>query len=381
MEGEVQLEELCKRFDDVVAVDGIDIDMPPGEFFTLLGPSGCGKTTTLRMIAGFERPTSGRILLDGTDVARTPPHQRNVNTVFQSYALFPHLDVAKNVAFGLKYHKLSKEERAKRVGEALELVSMSDFARRKADQLSGGQQQRVALARALVLRPRVLLLDEPLGALDAQLRKNLQVELKALQDEVGITFVFVTHDQSEALTMSDRIAVMNNGRVEQAASPKEVYEEPDTVFVADFLGVSNLLSAEAVGQDGGACTVQVGDRRLRAQQGSTDARGEVKVMIRPERIEIEPHSSAGDQRLPGMVERSVFLGGAYEVHVRVLGGELLKATVPNDGGATAVDLETGSAVSLHLPPDALRVLTTSEPADEADANGTASDTVSDTASA
>jgi spermidine/putrescine transport system ATP-binding protein len=364
MEGEVQLEELCKRFDDVVAVDGIDIEMPPGEFFTLLGPSGCGKTTTLRMIAGFERPTSGRILLDGTDVARTPPHQRNVNTVFQSYALFPHLDVAKNVAFGLKYHKLSKEERAKRVGEALELVSMSDFARRKADQLSGGQQQRVALARALVLRPRVLLLDEPLGALDAQLRKNLQVELKALQDEVGITFVFVTHDQSEALTMSDRIAVMNNGRVEQAASPKEVYEEPDTVFVADFLGVSNLLSAEAVGQDGGACTVQVGDRRLRAQQGSTDARGEVKVMIRPERIEIEPHSSAGDQRLPGMVERSVFLGGAYEVHVRVLGGELLKATVPNDGGGTAVDLETGSAVSLHLPPDALRVLTTSEPADD-----------------
>jgi spermidine/putrescine transport system ATP-binding protein len=364
MEGEVRLEELCKRFDDVVAVDGIDIDMPPGEFFTLLGPSGCGKTTTLRMIAGFERPTSGRILLDGTDVARVPPHQRNVNTVFQSYALFPHLDVAKNVAFGLKYHKLTKEERAQRVGEALEMVSMTDFARRKADQLSGGQQQRVALARALVLRPRVLLLDEPLGALDAQLRKNLQVELKALQTEVGITFVFVTHDQSEALTMSDRIAVMNNGRVEQAASPKEVYEEPDTVFVADFLGVSNLLGAEAVGQDGEACTVQVGDRKLRAQQGATGARGEVKVMIRPERIEIEPHSNAGEQRLPGMVERSVFLGGAYEVHVRVLGGELLKAMVPNDGGATPESLDTGSAVSLHLPPDALRVLRTTEPEPE-----------------
>ena len=361
MEGEVRLEDLCKRFDDVVAVDGIDIDMPPGEFFTLLGPSGCGKTTTLRMIAGFERPTSGRILLDGTDVARVPPHQRNVNTVFQSYALFPHLDVAKNVAFGLKYHKLTKEERAQRVGEALELVSMTDFARRKADQLSGGQQQRVALARALVLRPRVLLLDEPLGALDAQLRKNLQVELKALQTEVGITFVFVTHDQSEALTMSDRIAVMNHGRVEQAASPKEVYEEPDTVFVADFLGVSNLLGAEAVGKDGEACTVQVGDRRLRAQQGATGARGDVKVMIRPERIEIEPHSSAGEQRLPGMVERSVFLGGAYEVHVRVLGGELLKAMVPNDGGATPEALDSGSAVSLHLPPDALRVLRTTEP--------------------
>ena len=212
---------------------------------------------------------------------------------------------------------------------------MTEFARRKADQLSGGQQQRVALARALVLRPRVLLLDEPLGALDAQLRKNLQVELKALQAELGITFIFVTHDQSEALTMSDRIAVMNKGRVEQAASPKAIYEEPDTVFVADFLGVSNLLDATAVGQDGAACTVQVGDRTLRAQQGATDARGEVKVMIRPERIAIEPHANRGEERLPGIVERSVFLGGSYEVHVRVLGGELLRAMVPNDGGVSA----------------------------------------------
>jgi spermidine/putrescine transport system ATP-binding protein len=364
MEGEIRLESLCKKFDDFVAVDGIDIDMPPGEFFTLLGPSGCGKTTTLRMIAGFERPTSGRILLDGSDVARVPPHQRNVNTVFQSYALFPHLDVTKNVAFGLKYHKLSKEERAQRVREALALVDMTEFARRKADQLSGGQQQRVALARALVLRPRVLLLDEPLGALDAQLRKNLQVELKTLQAELGITFIFVTHDQGEALTMSDRIAVMNRGRVEQAASPKAIYEEPDTVFVADFLGVSNLLGATAVGQDGADCRVQIGDRTLRAQQGATDARGEVKVMIRPERIAVEPHSNTGEERMPGMVERSVFLGGAYEVHVRVLGGELLKAMVPNDGSTSAGALEPGAAVCLHLPPDALRVLTTSEPAEE-----------------
>jgi spermidine/putrescine transport system ATP-binding protein len=247
------------------------------------------------------------------------------------------------------------------------MVDMTDFARRKADQLSGGQQQRVALARALVLRPRVLLLDEPLGALDAQLRKNLQVELKALQAELGITFIFVTHDQSEALTMSDRIAVMYKGRVEQAASPKAIYEEPDTVFVADFLGVSNLLDATAVGQDGAACTVQVGDRTLRAQQGATSARGDVKVMIRPERIEIEPHAVTGEERMPGMVERSVFLGGAYEVHVRVLGGELLKAMVPNDGGVSAAALEPGAAVSLHLPPDALRVLTTNEPPDEADA--------------
>jgi spermidine/putrescine transport system ATP-binding protein len=324
------------------------------------------------MIAGFERPTSGRILLDGSDVARTPPHQRNVNTVFQSYALFPHLDVAKNVAFGLKYQKLSKDERAGRVREALELVNLTEFADRKPEQLSGGQQQRVALARALVLRPRVLLLDEPLGALDAKLRKNLQVELKALQADLGVTFVFVTHDQEEALTMSDRIAVMNRGRVEQAASPRAIYEEPDTVFVADFLGVSNLLDAEAMGPDGGACTVRIGDRIFRAGQGATDTRGEAKVMIRPERIGIEPQSSAagGEERMPGMVERSVFLGGSHEVHVRVLGGELLKATVANDGKPLPFALEPGTAVSVHLPPDGLRVLTPSEPA-EADAEATA----------
>src|SRR6185437_15041182 len=216
--GDIQLEGLTKAFGEHVAVAGIDVHMPPGEFFTLLGPSGCGKTTTLRMIAGFERPTSGRIVLDGVDVARVPPHKRSVNTVFQSYALFPHLNVAGNIAFGLKYHKLAKEERQRRVAEVLESVRMEGFAQRKPEQLSGGQQQRVALARALVLTPRVLLLDEPLGALDARLRKDLQVELKTLQNEVGITFVFVTHDQEEALTMSDRLAVMNDGRIEQAGS-------------------------------------------------------------------------------------------------------------------------------------------------------------------
>ena len=360
MPGEIQLEELTKTFGEHVAVAGIDLDMPPGEFFTLLGPSGCGKTTTLRMIAGFERPTSGRIMLDGSDVARVPPHRRNVNTVFQSYALFPHLDVAKNVAFGLKYQKVPKSERAKRVQAALELVNMTEFAHRKADQLSGGQQQRVALARALVLQPRVLLLDEPLGALDAKLRKNLQVELKALQSELGITFVFVTHDQEEALTMSDRIAVMNNGLVEQAASPRSIYEEPTTVFVAEFLGVSNLLEAEAVGRDGASCTVRIGDRVFRCGQGELDTRGAVKVMIRPERIAIEPHTEAGDERLPGIVERSVFLGGSHEVHVRVLGGDLMKAMVTNDGSPPPVSLEPGAAVSLRLPPAALRVLRPSE---------------------
>jgi spermidine/putrescine transport system ATP-binding protein len=337
-----------------VAVDGIDLSMPPGEFFTMVGPSGCGKTTTLRMIAGFERPTSGRILLDGEDVAQTPPHRRNVNTVFQSYALFPHLNVADNVAFGLKYKKVTKAERAQAVGEALSLVQLSGFEKRRPGQLSGGQQQRVALARALVLRPRVLLLDEPLGALDARLRKDLQVELKALQETLGITFVFVTHDQEEALTMSDRVAVMNGGRVEQSGPPQVIYEEPATLFVADFLGVSNLVPAEASGRMGGACMLKVGDVPMRAIQGSLDARGSVKAMIRPERVRIEDQGTTGENRLPGLVEHVVFLGSFREVRVRLLGGALVTAVQPNDG--TESVQTQGAAVSVHLPAESLRVL-------------------------
>jgi len=355
VQGEIRLEELTKQFAGVVAVDAIDLQMPPGEFFTLLGPSGCGKTTTLRMIAGFERPTSGRILLDGGDVAQVPPHRRNVNTVFQSYALFPHLDVAGNVAFGLKYRRVTKAEQRKMVVEVLERVQLGGFEHRKPAQLSGGQQQRVALARALVLTPRVLLLDEPLGALDARLRKDLQVELKALQVDIGVTFVFVTHDQEEALTMSDRIAVMRSGRVEQVASPREMYDEPATEFVADFLGVSNLLPAEAAGRDGDCCVLRLGESTLLAARGATGSRGPVKAMIRPERIGIEPHGSAGENRLPGLVERVVFLGGSSELHVRVVGGSVLKATVVS-GDGEAAGLSRGAAVSLHLPREALRVL-------------------------
>jgi spermidine/putrescine transport system ATP-binding protein len=306
------------------------------------------------MIAGFERPTSGKILLDGVDVASTPPHKRNVNTVFQSYALFPHLTVGDNVGFGLKYKRLTKEEKKRAVAEALELVRLSGMTTRKPTQLSGGQQQRVALARALVLRPRVLLLDEPLGALDARLRKDLQVELKALQAEIGITFVFVTHDQEEALTMSDRIAVMNNGRVEQAGPPQTMYENPATLFVADFLGVSNLLSAEATGRDGTCCTLKVGERTLRAEQGNLDARGDVKAMIRPERVKVEPQGTDGANRLPGMVEHSVFLGSFRELRVRLVGGELVKSVAPNDGDPIAY--EEGAPVTVEFPADALRVL-------------------------
>ncbi len=369
MQGEVRLEELTKKFGDVVAVDGIDVQMPPGEFFTMLGPSGCGKTTTLRMIAGFERPTAGRILLDETDVAQVPAHRRNVNTVFQSYALFPHLDVAGNVAFGLKYRRLTKQEQRLQVKEVLELVQLAGFERRKASQLSGGQQQRVALARALVLAPRVLLLDEPLGALDARLRRDLQVELKALQRDIGVTFVFVTHDQEEALTMSDRVAVMRDGRVEQAGSPREVYEEPRTMFVADFLGVSNLLEVDAVGEEHSRCVLRLGDRTFLAEQGETDARGKLKAMIRPERIGVEPHGAPGDNRLPGMVERAVFLGGSYEIHVRVLGGEMLKVAMTNEGNPLTFGLEQGTPVTLYLPPDALRVLRPDPEPDAGDEEG------------
>ena len=297
--GEVQLVALTKRFDDVEAVAGIDLHIPSGEFFSILGPSGCGKTTTLRLVAGFEEPTSGAILLDGEDVARKPPHKRNVNTVFQSYALFPFLTVTDNVAFGLRYQNVTRAERAERVGAALELVQLQGYGKRRPGQLSGGQQQRVALARALVLNPAVLLLDEPLGALDAKLRRTLQVELKALQEHVGITFLYVTHDQEEALTMSDRLAVMEEGRVAQVGPPAEVYEEPATAYVADFLGVSNLMEAHASGcGPDSACRIRLGDFDLRAAQGATDTSGAVLLAIRPERVAIEPYDSSGPEPGP-----------------------------------------------------------------------------------
>jgi spermidine/putrescine transport system ATP-binding protein len=353
--GEVLLIELSKRFGDLVAVDSIDLDIAGAEFFSLLGPSGCGKTTTLRMIAGFEQPTEGRILLDGVDVAYTPPHKRNVNTVFQNYALFPHLNVFDNVAFGLRRAKRPKDELRRRVGEALELVQLSGFERRKSSQLSGGQQQRVALARALVLNPAVLLLDEPLGALDAKLRKALQIELKTLQQEVGITFLYVTHDQEEALTMSDRLAVMNGGRVEQIGAPQDVYEDPETLFVADFLGVSNLMDATGRGSVDGRCRVDIGRFELDAGGGPSDVSGPAKVVIRPERVELEPHEAdSGPNRLPGMVERVVYVGSAVQVLVRVATGETLQAQVTNTG--RDLPYQQGTPVQLHLPVEALRVL-------------------------
>jgi spermidine/putrescine transport system ATP-binding protein len=363
--GEIELNKLRKEFADVTAVDQIDLHVPGGEFFSLLGPSGCGKTTTLRMIAGFEQPTSGQILLDGSDVAYTPPHHRNVNTVFQNYALFPHLNVFDNIAFGLRRAKRPKKEIRERVGQALELVQLSGYERRKSSQLSGGQQQRVALARALVLNPAVLLLDEPLGALDAKLRKALQIELKALQQEIGITFLYVTHDQEEALTMSDRLAVMNGGHVEQVGAPQDVYEDPETLFVADFLGVSNLMDAHVVSSGPSACKVAVDGYELETRGTDLDLRGAARIVIRPERVGLEEHGApSGPNRIPGMVERLVYVGSAVQVIVRAATGESLQALVQNTG--QGIPWEQGTPVQLHLQPDAVRVLPAEKRAGESE---------------
>jgi spermidine/putrescine transport system ATP-binding protein len=352
--GAIELVQLRKQFGEVAAVDGIDVSIEAGEFFSLLGPSGCGKTTTLRLIAGFERPDEGKILLDGDDMASTPPHRRKVNTVFQSYALFPHLDVFANVAFGLRRAHVKKDEIRARVTRVLEAVQLAGYEKRKPGQLSGGQQQRVALARALVLEPSVLLLDEPLGALDAKLRKALQLELKGIQERFGITFVYVTHDQEEALTMSDRIAVMSGGHVEQIATPEGMYEEPETVFVADFLGVSNLMRVQAEGADGSECRAKLGDFSLRAGCGEVGHQGETHVVIRPERVVIEPYEASGANRVPGMIERVVYHGASEQLVVRLATGDTVQALFVRDG--TSHDWSQGTAVQVHLPAEALRVL-------------------------
>src|SRR5687767_6608273 len=283
--GDLQLDGVTKKFGDFTAVDGIDLRVPRGSFFALLGPSGCGKTTTLRMVAGLEQPTAGRVMIGDTDLTGSRPYERPVNTVFQSYALFPHLTIKDNVAFGPKRRK--DKDAATRTDEALELVQMTQFAGRKPAQLSGGQQQRVALARALVNHPEVLLLDEPLGALDLKLRREMQVELKRIQTEVGLTFIHVTHDQEEAMTMADTVAVMNKGHIEQLGAPEELYEAPATTFVANFLGQSNLVSGKVEGADGAALRLDVHGARIAA--GKERARvtdGDVWVGVRPEKVQL-----------------------------------------------------------------------------------------------
>jgi spermidine/putrescine transport system ATP-binding protein len=357
----VTLEGVTKRFGDFVAVDDLDLELGGGEFFTLLGPSGCGKTTTLRMVAGFEQPSAGRVLIDGDDVAGLPPYKRPTNTVFQSYALFPHLSVGENVAFGLKRKKVSGDEIKQRVEAELARVGLASEVNRRPSQLSGGMQQRVALARALVNLPKVLLLDEPLGALDLKLRKGLQVELKRIQREVGITFVYVTHDQEEALTMSDRIAVMNRGKVEQVADPETVYERPATTFVAGFIGVSNLMPAKVSQASGDRARVAL-DAGVEIEADANGlATGErCHAVVRPEKLRIDSAdqgSANGWPSVEGMVESSVYLGTATQIVVRLAGDVPMTVLVPNADEAERNRLPGGGAnVRLSWAPEHIHLV-------------------------
>jgi spermidine/putrescine transport system ATP-binding protein len=339
----VRLERVTKRFGDFTAVREMDLDIPRGEFFTMLGPSGCGKTTTLRMVAGFEDPSEGRVLLSGEDVTSLPAFRRPTNTVFQSYALFPHRSVEKNVAFGLERQKVDRDEIRRRVGEELERVGLAGEAKRRPAQLSGGQQQRVALARALVNRPEVLLLDEPLGALDLKLRKQLQVELKRIQRDVGITFVYVTHDQEEALTMSDRIAVMNRGVVEQVADPETVYERPGTTFVAGFIGVSNLMPGEVVSSNGAGTQMRLdaGPTVTTLDSGGVQTGERAHAVVRPEKLELRQVGAPAEGNRPsveGQVESSLYLGTATQMVVLLGDGTRMTVLVPNADAEARRDL-------------------------------------------
>jgi spermidine/putrescine transport system ATP-binding protein len=352
MESDVRLEKVVKHFDGVVAVDGITLEIPSGSFFALLGPSGCGKTTTLRMIGGFEEPDEGAIYLGDRDVVGLPPYRRDVNTVFQSYALFPHLSIFDNVAFGLRRKGVGKTHVKGRVDEMLRLVGLEGLGRRRPRQLSGGPQQRIALARALVNRPQVLLLDEPLGALDLKLRKQMQLELKAIQHDLGLTFVHVTHDQEEAMTMADAIAVMHRGRIQQLGPPTELYEKPATAFVAGFLGVSNLLHGSVTAP--GRVRLDTGDV-IAADAG--ERTGRVAVGIRPEKIRIGPPAE-GDNSLAGTVKETAYVGVATQYVIETGAGTLI-VYVQNDG--SALSLQPGAAAILNWSPHATFVV---DPAQE-----------------
>jgi spermidine/putrescine transport system ATP-binding protein len=352
--GEVRLEGVTKVFKDTTAVDDVSIEIAPGEFFSLLGPSGCGKTTTLRMIGGFEEPTSGRVHLSGADVTDVPAYRRDVNTVFQSYALFPHLDVFENVAFGLKRRQVPKQEIARRVEEMLELVDLAGLGSRRSNQLSGGQQQRVALARALINRPQVLLLDEPLGALDLKLRKSMQLELKRIQGEVGITFMYVTHDQDEAMTMSDRIAVMNAGRMEQVDAPEAVYGAPATEFVAGFLGASNLLDGEVETASGDTAKVRLAEGEVvLLPPARLPGSGRVRVGVRPEKLHVEAADASAGARgnsVRAVVTASTYTGVSTSYECTTPGGAKLVVYVQNASGASS-SLGPGTEVVLSWDPE------------------------------
>ena len=357
---DVRLDRVTKRFHEVVAVDDLSLDVEQGEFFSMLGPSGCGKTTTLRMIGGFEETTGGTIYLGDADVTGLPPFKRDVNTVFQNYALFPHLTVRENVAFGLRRKKVNNAEIDQRVVAMLELVEMPGYEDRKPSQLSGGQQQRVALARALINHPRVLLLDEPLGALDLKLRKQMQIELKRIQTEVGITFIYVTHDQEEAMTMSDRIAVMRAGRIEQLGTPEELYERPRTEFVAGFLGVSNLLGGSVVGRDDAFVSVRIADGTvLRAPGDSVNGSATVRIGVRPEKLRVTPleegagpaQAEGGLNSLDGTILDASYIGVSTQYLVKTRDGHRLTVYAQNlETGGAAEALADGHPVRLTWQP-------------------------------
>jgi len=353
---DVRLVQVSKLFGDVHAVDHIDLEVVDGEFFSLLGPSGCGKTTTLRMIGGFEQPTSGRIELQGEDVTWLPPYKRHVNTVFQNYGLFPHLSIYENVAFGLRRAHVRNDEIKSRVTDMLRLVELPGFERRKPNQISGGQAQRVALARALINRPAVLLLDEPLGALDLKLRKQMQVELKRIQREVGITFIYVTHDQEEAMTMSDRIAVMNKGHYEQLGDPETLYEHPTTRFVAGFLGVSNLLPGTVDGTADGYGLIRLADdTRVRVPGALLTGAARVDVGVRPEKIRIHRQDepiSGGDNHLAGIVRDTSYLGVSTQYLIETRNGTEVAVYEQNVARTTKDELWAhGAEVHLTWSPD------------------------------
>ena len=349
--GEIVLQDVLKRFGDVTAVDRVSFTIPGGQFFSMLGPSGCGKTTTLRMIAGFETPDTGRIILEGRDVSFVPPAKRNVNMVFQAYGLFPHMTVAENISFGPKIRRLSRDDIRGRVADVIRTVQLEGMEDRRPAQLSGGQQQRVALARALVNRPAALLLDEPLGALDLKLRKEMQLELKDLQARTATTFVYVTHDQEEAMTMSDRIAVMNGGVVEQLATPRELYQRPASSFVAGFIGTSNLLTLRVDRREGGALIMDLGEgeRILAVDPGGGIGETESTVTVRPEWIKLTPGEVGARDRashVGGTVADVVYLGSVTQLIVELRTGERLTVHRLNDE-VGAVDPRPGDRVSLH----------------------------------
>ncbi len=343
----------------VAAVRGVTLEIQRGEFFTMLGPSGCGKTTTLRMIAGFEVPSKGEVFIQGEPMSTVPPHRRPANMVFQNYALFPHLTVGQNVAFGLTIKRTPADERKRRVTEALELVQLAGMEDRRPSQLSGGQQQRVALARALINEPAVLLLDEPLGALDLKLRKAMQLELKHLQDRVGITFIYVTHDQEEALTMSDRVAVMNGGIALQVDSPKEIYERPNTRFVADFIGETNFLNGKVTHTDSGIAQVAVAGEQVKSQVGSDEVKvdQDVTVAVRPEKLAIAPPGKNENHALQGTIQEIVYIGTDTRYVVKLTSGETAVARVQNLSGRDLEEYNAGDQVSIGWRPGDARILT------------------------